>query len=226
MIQSRIDRLSILKELCRNRARFHAYVQPHSLLNAAEEYTFISIFDVDDRRIVLDFANDDFLARLSEFKHVLLVSTINNIRTQFTISDPEHVLWFGQNAIKADIPELLYKLQRREYYRLTIAGCAPVLCRLNTKQSGFVDLVVSDISLGGVNMVDESGSLNFTSGELVGVAHFSFGDGQSLSVQLQVCCVLDHPDALSKRIGFRFVDLDASAESRIQRYIMKISSKK
>jgi c-di-GMP-binding flagellar brake protein YcgR len=130
-----------------------------------------------------------------------------------------------QEAVfKVRIPREMLRLQRREYYRLVTSVINPVKCMINTS-AGLIETVVVDISIGGVGVLAyrEEGVLK--AGEVYQGCRITLpGTGEfalSLSVRTTFDITLKN-GRLTHRAGCQFIDLPASVETAIQRYIIRV----
>jgi c-di-GMP-binding flagellar brake protein YcgR len=156
--------------------------------------------------------------------HLVCITSHERVKVQFALGPLEKAEWQGQPAFRAHLPKAVLKLQRREYYRLLVPLRSPILCRLPLAGE-ILEAQVGDISIGGLGLVNVPPAAALEVGARYPGATFSLpGEGDFL-VTLEVRSVQDlalRHGGLLKRVGCRFVDLPATGQARIQRYIIRV----
>jgi c-di-GMP-binding flagellar brake protein YcgR len=163
-------------------------------------------------------------AKLLASTHCTFATTHDQVHIQFSSGPLESTTLQQEAVFKVRIPREMLRLQRREYYRLVTSVINPVKCMINTS-AGLIETVVVDISIGGVGVLAyrEEGVLK--AGEVYQGCRITLpGTGEfalSLSVRTTFDITLKN-GRLTHRAGCQFIDLPASVETAIQRYIIRV----
>lgn len=163
-------------------------------------------------------------ALLLQSKECTFSSTHDQVHIQFSGTKMEAEKLGKEPLFRVPMPREVLRLQRREYYRLVTSVVNPVKCLINTG-NGLLESVVVDISIGGVGVLayPEVGSLK--AGETFHGCRITLPGVGEFAVGLNVCTTFEitlKNGRLSHRAGCRFIDLPASVETAIQRYIIQV----
>lgn len=197
--------------------------------NGGEDFFVSALLDVDGvaGTLVVDSSNDAGMnQRMTEAERVVFVSTLDKVGVRFASTEMQLEDYLGQPAFLLPLPRQIRYLQRREYYRLPMPLANPVKCRVPLAQDAHEEMIVVDISAGGIGILAD------TSREIpleIGAIHFGCavalpGIG-TLEVGLQA---RNHQEVLLKnghaahRWGCQFVALQPALQSQLQRYIVKL----
>jgi len=157
------------------------------------------------------------------------ITQLDKVKIQFIVSDVTIIEIDGRPAFRAQMPESLLRLQRREYYRLVI----PVLQRLKCKihfpsvegKDHLIEADIADISGGGVRLIGVSSGLPLELDMEFAGCHIELPDIGSIITTLHLRSVKETVSRTGMRtqnVGCQFVGLPGSMETLIQRYIMKV----
>lgn len=186
--------------------------------------------DEDDDWLLLDGSPNDAANRAAQdASHLLCFAQLDRVRVRFRIEQHERVEQDGHVGFRAPLPETLYYLQRREFYRLEtpVTDSPTCLLRLENSEGEQVelDLRVIDISGGGLAVSLAPGmplpETNRTYWDCV----LAIPEHPPITVPLTICSRMAHalPNGLENiRIGMQFADLPRGADEVIQRYIFRI----
>jgi len=157
-------------------------------------------------------------------KECTFASTHDQVHIQFSSDRIEAEMLGHEPVFRVPMPRELLRLQRREYYRLVTSVINPVKCLINTS-NGLMESVVVDISIGGVGVLayPEVGSLK--AGETYHGCRITLPGAGEFAIGLSVCTTFEitlKNGRLTHRAGCRFIDLPASVETAIQRYIIQV----
>lgn len=174
--------------------------------------------------LLLDFGPDAAVnAALAVSRSVTLSATQDNVRVQFHAPTPVRATHQDGPAWRLAWPERLFRFQRREYYRLGMSLARPVRCHIDTG-TGPLEATVLDMSVGGLAILAyEEGHLLRT-GEQFHGCRLELPDSGPISFSLRVVNAYDvvlRNGRKFHRAGCQFVDLPASMETEIQRYIIR-----
>ena len=155
----------------------------------------------------------------------------DGVRVEFKTAAPRRTEFEGRPAFEADFPEVLFYVQRREYFRVDTPVLEPCFCRGDLPEGGpRFAYEVHDLSLGGLGLrtTDERVADLPTGLQLPGVEHDLRAHGK-LRVDLALVALrfIDLPNGVRRyHLGFRFEVLPGSAENTLQRYITQLEMKR
>jgi c-di-GMP-binding flagellar brake protein YcgR len=219
----RVDIVSTMRALAQRRALATVYGERAcdfivSCLLAVHE---------DDDALVLDFgAERAATERVLAAGEVRVVTQLDRIRIQFATEVAGTIDYDGAPAFVARIPDVMQRLQRREYYRVRIPLSAPLAMTLApdpARPRAGVALRVVDLSCGGVRLDGVGSALGIVEGAVYRGCRMDLPRLGSLAVDVRVVRMLrDDAKPGSCRVVGSFVDLPAGAEALLQRYINRI----
>lgn len=201
-----------------------------SLTPASQRWNVItSILDLDDDQLVLDRAHDEALHKqLLAGAEVTFSATLDGVPIVFVASDAEAAVYEDREVFALPLPERLYRLQRREYFRVNLPVANPVLCRVPAQPDSRVPAFtapVVDLGMGGVAFTDDSGLLPLETGTRLDGCFLYIPDISPVEVALEVRDVMNIPlrNGLQRmRVGCRFASLPNAYAVSLQRYIMEL----
>ncbi len=224
LLSERNEILQVLKALIEQMAQVTLF------FNEGKDLLPTALIAVDQDGLVLDYGpSPDVNQRAQEADKLFAITSQDRVKVQFVLRGLKRIDYEGQPAFRAPFPESVLRLQRREYYRLTMPVTRPLVCQIPVTQAN------GQLKVLGFNAVDISGG---------GVA-LAF-DAKSPSLALEVDfpgCVIDLPDvgrivatlrvkavlditlrsgAQLQRAGCQFVNLPGPMLTLIQRYILKV----
>ncbi|MGZ8927536.1 MAG: flagellar brake protein [Methylobacter sp.] len=192
--------------------------------------TAILEIDQANNSIVFDYGPKETLnQQLLQAARTTFEADFSGIKVSFKGSKLEQILYDGEPAFSMPIPESIFWMQRREYFRIKSPRLKGSYCRLILEGQESVDLLLYDISLTGFSMLNTSAEV---SDLLVPGAQFEqaklvlSGAGED-TVSFKVCSKLIlNPDKIAalkiQKIGCLFIRAKPAFESIIQRYINQL----
>lgn len=195
--------------------------------------TSILAVDPDTNTMVLDRsierAQNDRIVAAGE---VSCETTLDKIRILFTAENLRPTLFEGGAALRADIPVTMFRLQRREYYRMETPVSNPVRAIIPLQSgpvagTGVVTGVfpLRDISCGGIAIIDNQLQLGSAIGETIANCRIELPETGPVTVTLQVRNSLDLTmlnNKSNRRVGLQFVEMSCGGMAGVQRYITKL----
>jgi c-di-GMP-binding flagellar brake protein YcgR len=157
-------------------------------------------------------------------KECTFASTHDQVHIQFSSAKVDSTRVGQEMLFRVPMPRELLRLQRREYYRLVTSVINPVKCLVNTG-SGLLESVVVDISIGGVGVLAYPEDGRLKAGETFHGCRITLPGTGEFAVGLNVCTTFEitlKNGRLTHRAGCQFIDLPASVETAIQRYIIQV----
>ncbi|MEE7546780.1 flagellar brake protein [Xanthomonas sp. Kuri4-1] len=192
--------------------------------------TAVLELDEDGEWVLLDASHNEAVNRAVEGAgHLLCFAQLDHVRVRFRLDAPERIAREGHVGFRAALPQTLYHLQRREFYRLATPITESPTCVIQvtaaTGRPVELRLRVIDISGGGL-------AVNLAPGMPLLELHRTYPDCvlelpdcPPIRVPLTICSQYQQtlPNGTdSYRIGVRFGALPRGADESIQRYIFRV----
>jgi len=223
LVQNRLEILRVFRGLAHRRELVSAF------FNAGNELLLTSVLDVDSDQnmVILDYSSNDALnKRILSSERIIFATTLDSVKVQFISTHIDTVVYEGNQAFRIQVPNQVLRLQRRECYRLTTPIVSPVKCTIPTAEGMTVEVMLFDISAGGVGISMSHGEdAVFENGAVypgcrielpkIGVVEATLRIQNTFEVTLK-------NGHKSLRSGCQFVDLRPAMQSLIQRYILKL----
>lgn len=209
-------------------------VKNKSLLSArfgadnASYITTLLAIDEKSHSVALDYGPKEELNQLILRAGKATFDTeYQGIKVSFTGSGLKKVILKGEPAFSMPVPNSLYWMERREYYRVKSPLANPSYCQLILQDKAPVNLKLYDISLTGLAMFNVSKEISdllipgttFPESKLI-----LSGIGETMiSFEVRTKYIVN-PDKVQKiqKIGCKFIDISRPTEEIIQRYMQQI----
>ena len=223
---SRSEALSILRSLIELGSLVTFY------FNQGYDFLLTSLREIspDGKTMIFDGgANPEVNRKLLQADKINGVSSKEKVKIQFILNGVKAVKHQGQDAFLCDVPDSLFRLQRREYYRLPVPLANPVKANIGMMQNdGSVrttQAVVFDISGGGVCLVVAPGDDTLkVDAEFFG-ASINLPNTGLITFDFRVRNIYDITTSSGKilrRAGCEFIKLSGPMMKLIQRYIIQV----
>jgi c-di-GMP-binding flagellar brake protein YcgR len=153
------------------------------------------------------------------------VTRHDHVSVRFSCSGLQRAKFQGRTVFAAPLPTSVYRPQRREFFRVATPIYNPLRIRIPQPQGDPLDLMVVDLSCGGVGIYDPQESLKAQPGDAIAGCGLELpGFGRfvcDLEVRNMVRVRRADGDEV-KRIGCQFKGLAMDANALIQRYLHKL----
>jgi c-di-GMP-binding flagellar brake protein YcgR len=215
----------LLRSAAKRVAMFTVY------FDRSADFAMTSILEVDSERGELVFelpAQPHLARRIVDGAQIMLVTYQDGIKIKFALHGATPVLFDGTPALRAALPLELLRLQRRETFRVACPLSNPVRCSVPYVSEGrreTADLVVVDLSLGGVSLTVQHPTLSLEPGDLFADCRIALPAVGTFATGLEVRNAYQitlKNGTSAMRSGCRFVDVSHSALALVQKYIMKL----
>lgn len=223
LIDSELEIVFILRAIMHRNTLVALY------FNQADDFILTSILEVDAERreIVLDCGAKDELNRQAlAAEQLIFVTSQEQVKVQFVCHGLEKIQFDGRGAFSAGIPESLLRVQRREYYRLATPALNPLKCTIPLAEGrGAAQVILLDISLGGVALIDHHPEIDFEAGATYENCRIVLPGIGALNATLQVKTTFEVTlkNGLGcKRCGCEFVAMPNNMLAMVQRYHMQL----
>ena len=201
------------------------------LIHGEADVCVTSILAVDavNDQLILDCSIDKQQnGRALAAKGLRFETTLDKIRILFAGPGIATTTFDGGAALAMPIPTSMVRLQRREYYRMETPLSTPVRVSITLPPELGGNTVVfplSDISCGGIALLDHKQELDNTIGKNYVNCRLDLPEIGAVSMTLQIRNSLDLTllnNKPNRRLGCAFVNLSRAGLSQVQRYITKL----
>jgi c-di-GMP-binding flagellar brake protein YcgR len=156
---------------------------------------------------------------------LIFVSSHAQVKVQFVADGAVSATYKKMPAFFIELPESIYRLQRREYYRLITPVSNPLLCIIPGEQAvarqGH-EVTIMDISGGGVGLTCAEQNLELIPGKTYENCKIDLHDiGEFIgTIEVKNLAVLSLPSGQTvRRAGCEFKNLDGTSTIMLQRYV-------
>ena len=215
----RVQVVRVLRELAERPDVITAY------FNQGSRQLLTAVLEVraDRNLLVLDQGpNERVNQQAVETDRLLCVTQHNRVSVKFSCTGLQRARSQGHPVFACPIPESVYYLQRREFFRVPLPHQNPVLCRIPRDGGDPLELPVLDIGVGGLALLDAQDRLPLEPLEELrdcGIHLPFFG---FVVLNLQVRYRKDAGiDGKAKRIGCAFLPMDMGTMTLLQRFLHK-----
>lgn len=184
----------------------------------------------DERGVILDASNDEAInQRALASQQVFCITQLDSVKIQFALSDLQRQAFQAHLALRAPIPDLLLRLQRREYFRLSAPIAHALTCTVPIAGPG--DLVTSyqarivDISGGGVAVMVPPKGVAIEPEMEFPDCHIVLPDVGPIHATLKIRNLFrltNRQGITMLRAGCQFIDSPDAMTTLINRYILKV----
>jgi flagellar brake protein len=154
----------------------------------------------------------------------------DGVRVDFSTLTPRETRFEGRPAFEVDFPEVLFYVQRREYFRVAAPILDPYMCTGRLPEGDTFRFEVHDLSLGGVGMrTTDVRVAQLPMGARLMDCELTLGALGRLALDLQLVShrSLAMPNGTQRyQLGFRFLTLPGNAENTLQRLITQLEMKR
>lgn len=217
LVHDRFEIISILRRLQASRQQVTLNIEGHGFV-----LTVLLAVNPDYEEIVFDCGRDpDSNRRIMQAERMTLVANIDGIKVQFSARGADPTVFEGRPALRMRLPDLVLRLQRRDFYRIPASLTCEVTVACEEKVRA-LELRVTDLSLGGLALVTDKAYVKFEQGQLLTNCRVNLGALGLLALDLEVknvCDVRARNGMRQTRIGCGFSRLPRDMENLISRYI-------
>lgn len=207
----------------------HRLAEHHELVcvyfDATDRFGLSSVLAVVDEGVILDVPSGSYRSDLLASEMLLCVSALQRVKLQFEITGPRLVEWQERPAVQAALPRNMLRLQRRDFYRLTVPMGEPLTCFVPYGHGEEHEISLVDLSVGGVGILGYVPGLRLTAGAIYAGIRIELADTGTVVADIEIRSSFDvrlRNGIRTVRTGARFIDLSGSMQSLIQRYITRI----
>jgi flagellar brake protein len=215
-----------IRQLLQDLIDHHALIAVH-IGNGASFVTALIRLTSDEDEIIIDVSPDPAITRRAlASDRLLCVTQLERIRIQFSLTGMREVSEGNRDALCASVPERILRLQRREFYRLSVPLSHNIKCVLRTESADGEPIVIEarvlDISAGGVAVHAPPNLADFVIGSTLEGCTLQLPDADPIPLALEVRNIAHQPQRNGTellRLGLQYVSMPRSADMIVQRYI-------
>lgn len=221
-IYSETGILSILRAMMRN----NSLVTCEFGHSGSHILTTVIDIDAEEGEMVLDYGVDELVNQEAlKANQLSAVAFPDHVKIQFVCEGIEKIQFEGHAAFLTRIPGTLLRVQRREFYRVETPRAVPIKCVIPLLQGhtpASVEVILHDISCGGMAVIDAQSRLEFETGAIHRDCRVTLPEIGTAKINLQVQHVSEIPHGKGQRARCAYIDPQESVLSMIQRYINKL----
>ncbi|WP_028220863.1 flagellar brake protein [Paraburkholderia oxyphila] len=148
----------------------------------------------------------------------------DGVRIEFTTGMPSEVSHDSAPAFEVALPKVLFRMQRREYFRVETPVVDPYFCSGQLPDGQSFRLELHDLSLGGVALKTQDENIaNLEVGLTLNNVVLHLKEYGGVTLNLQLVSPRPHPGGGKLFIlGFRFLSVPAQAEKVLQQLIAQL----
>ncbi|TRX00563.1 flagellar brake protein [Candidatus Methylobacter oryzae] len=191
-----------------------------------------AILEIDEKNnsIVFDYGPKEALnQQLLKAPRIIFEADFAGIKASFKGSNVQQILYNGEPAFTMLIPESIFWMQRREYFRVKSPRSKGSYCQLNLQGQDPVNLLLYDISLTGFSVLNTSTKISdllIPGTQLEKCKLVLSGAGEDI-IAFKICSkLIINPDKIAalkiQKIGCLFTQITPVFESVVQRYINQL----
>ena len=154
----------------------------------------------------------------------------DGVRVEFATGAPRETSFEGRPAFEAEFPEVLFYVQRREFFRVDAPVIDPYICAGRLPDGERFRFELHDLSLGGVGMrTTDPRVATLPMGCVLQDCELTLGSPSTISLDLQIVSLraVELPNGTQRyQLGLRFVMLPGNAENTLQRLITQLEMKR
>lgn len=216
----------ILQSIAQRASRIALYYSEN------DDFILTGLLGVDSSGLWLEQSQNANTNTLIPRSHNLIfVSSHGQVKVQFTSDRVNASTYKGQAAFFLPMPKSIYRLQRREYYRLTTPVADPLLCVIPKDQGeeSHHEVTIMDISGGGVGLTCEEQDTVLVPGQTYENCQIDLLDiGEFVgTIEVKNLVVLSTSKGETvRRAGCEFKNLDGTSTALLQRYVTNMQRTK
>lgn len=230
LIVSPNERRNQVKIFIRKEVAISAYVIDENEKKGVEFSTVLLGINQTHDLLIFDTAPSDNINILATKGSKLYCATsVNDVPVEFVLNTPCQATLAGKSIFVTQLPDVLVRVQRREFFRVTIPSSMAASCYIRTDEQR-IRVEVTDISIGGLSIViDGELPLEFELYEVYERCEVQLSLDESFMVNLEVRNHINKKNKKNKKItqiGFAYKNASGAIQSQVQRFIFNIESKR
>ncbi|MCP1673136.1 c-di-GMP-binding flagellar brake protein YcgR [Natronocella acetinitrilica] len=184
--------------------------------------------DAESQSLILDMGPDAAINQAAlRANRIVCVAKHQSVSVKFACGPLEVIDREDGPAFRTPLPDSLYRLQRREYFRVPTPVTNPVICRVPDPADlgALHEFRAVDLSIGGVGLVDLDMTLKLAARDRMDDAILLLPGAEEMRLELEVRNISRHMQRdgrIGRRLGMAFVRLANRHANIIQRYLHQL----
>lgn len=198
------------------------------MFNEGQESFLTILLDVDEDTGLLYFdwgGTESTVRKFLQSERNFFICTPGGIRNQFVVGKVWEAEVDKRRAFATRLPQSFTRLQRREFFRLTLPMSQRPQCSIRSaNHPQALAFSVVDIGIGGVGLEIAQGKLNFVIGETIERVGIPLGTFGRIDVDFKIrfSAQVTRAGKEITILGCEFVKLSGAQENTLQRFITQI----
>ncbi|OGT03865.1 MAG: hypothetical protein A2143_06315 [Gallionellales bacterium RBG_16_57_15] len=193
----------------------------------ANDFVLTTLLGADDTGLWLEQSTSASVNKcIAESSKLVFVSSHFQAKVQFTAAHASSEWYRGYPAFFLPLPDTLYRLQRREYFRLMTPVANPLRCVIGAGKKSAVkrprEFIIMDISCGGVGLTCTETDTELTPGASYPDCQIDLQGLGTIKGTIEVknlVSLTSESGLTQRRAGCEFKNLDGASVILLQRYI-------
>jgi len=194
------------------------------MFNEGKDSVLTVLLDVDEEagNLVFDWGGSEELnARLLQSNKNYFVALPMGIRNQFVTGVIKATTYSKRRAFVVPLPDRYVRLQRREFFRLSLPITQRPVCTITLDDKQEIKLNAVDIGLGGVGLEIPSLPASFVMGKVFPNTRIDIKTQGVMQVSIKICFIGEIARGTHEaiRLGCNFQNLTPAQENELQKFI-------
>lgn len=224
-IEDREHMLRILHGLIREGGQISAFFK-----NGAQQQQLPTrLLDVDpeNEQLYLDISQDEKANQaILAADRVQFIGKYQQVKYRFAAPTPRLSRLFGEPVFTTEMPNALFWLQRRNFFRIKPAQHKPLVGMGITPAGETTQFIVRDISIGGIGLVEPTDRMrrHLDSGDILKNCHITLPNSLELECDMEVKNRWEYTSpkgTKSHHVGTEFLNMPSRIRMQLQRYIFR-----
>lgn len=197
------------------------------MFDGGHENVLTMLLDIDEEnnQLIFDWGGSETVnERLLRSDRNFFLCAPHGVKNHFLAGQVREITYKKRRAFATRLPDHFTRLQRREFFRLQLPITRRPICTLPLADGKTMQLLVVDISIGGIAAELPSTALSFSRGDKLPRASIELKGIGKLEVELLVrnTSEVSRGEKISSRIGCQFANLSHAMENQLQRFITDV----
>ena len=222
LVRKGVDMLALLRALAARRNPATLYFGEK---DGQVESAFLGLNPAYEELVFSPGGDPDLLAQLLAAGSFGVETSLDSIRILFIASHAELTQFNMQKALRARIPDVLARMQRRESVRIAMPKDKPSFCtvRVGSDPAREVRLAVNDISISGLGLLLGAAESAISPGKTFHECSLELPGMGVMRCTLNIVYVKEpQPGSTERRIGCHFVDLPGLAREQLRGCVARL----
>ena len=225
-VDFRIEGSLAVRAILRELAERHVLVTLYADDRLAD-FAVSQVLRATDAEVDLDLSGQEpFALALAQARRVVGVAFPGQVKTQFCLERFAVVHEREGALLRAPLPAVLHRIQRRDAFRVALPGNAEACCVCRVPPDGEVRYRLTDLSVGGASILLPPGVDAPEPGTIWPHCRIETSDGRMLPCDLSVRHVDEHPCGNGAHlVGVAFHAMPGDVRRQVQIYVLDLEKR-